>query len=103
MKSIRLVLAGVVLLAAAAFASAFELKPDGSMALLPQEVAVLEQCKAQGGKGCFIVNRDVVERFAQAYAEAQLAEFQAEVQEKFEAAVLAKAKELAKQIAKNSL
>jgi len=92
----------IVLMALVGFsqsAHGFELKPDGSMVLLPQEKAMLEQCAARGGSGCFIVSREVVEAFAQHAVEAAVAELQAEVAARFDAAV----KEQAKQVCKRTI
>ena len=63
----------IVLMALAGFmqpAHGFELNPDGSMVLLPQEKALLEQCAARGGSGCFIVTGELVNAYAQRVAEA---------------------------------
>lgn len=96
---IKVLFIGVALVLAALVefvpkAHGFELKPDGSMVLLPQEKALLEQCAARGGSGCFIVNREVVEMYAQRVAEAAVAEVQAQVAEKFDAAVKERAKQV---------
>ena len=77
-------------------ARAFEQKPDGSMVLLPQEKALLEQCAARGGSGCFIVTGELVNAYAQRVAEAAVSELQAEVAARFEAAVKAEAKQVCK-------
>lgn len=91
-----------LLLCLSVSASAFDLKPDGSMVLLPQEQAILNQCQAQGG-GCFIVSREVIQNYAQRYADSQVAELQAEVRERFERAVADEARNVAAKICKNAV
>lgn len=102
--SVKALCIGVALVLMALFAfiqpaRSFELQPDGSLVLQPQEKAMLQQCAARGGSGCFIVSREVVEAFAQHAVEAAVAELQAEVAARFDAAV----KEQAKQVCKRTI
>lgn len=100
MKALLFVLT-LVMFAFSLPAAAVELRDGKLVPTLPQELALLEQCKTPDT--CFIVTREIVQRYAQSVADAQLADFQAEVRERFAAAVEARAKELAKQIKKNSI
>jgi len=93
-----LVAAALSLLAIPALA--FEVNPDGTFVLHPAEQKMLDACKAAGG-GCFIVNRETVERYAQARVAQATAELMADVRERFEVAVEAKAKAGAELICRN--
>ena len=81
---------------------AFELKPDGSMVLHPQEQIIFDKCKADKG-GCIIINREILMRVAEDYAQGKIDELQAQVQENFDKAVKIEAKTLANNICKNSI
>ena len=103
MKTILLMLVAAALSLLAIPALAFEVKPDGTFVLHPEEQKMLDACKAAGG-GCFIVNRETVERYAKARVAqaadevraAVMAAVMAELQDEFDAAVDAKAKTMAK-------
>lgn len=82
-------------------AVAVELRDGKLVPTFPQEIALLEKCKKPAT--CLIVTSEIVQQYAQSVAYAQLAELKAEVEAKFAAAVEARAQELAKQIAKNSI
>lgn len=82
-------------------ATAVELRDGKLVPTYPQELSILEQCKQPNT--CAIVTREMVIAFAQAYADAKLAEFEAEVRAQFQAAVEARAREIVKQLQRNSL
>lgn len=100
MKAYRLALP-VLLCFLATPAKAVELRDGVLVPTYPEEVALLNECKKPNT--CLIVTKEIVHRFAQAVADAQIQELKALVEERFAAAVEARAQEIAQQLRKKSL
>lgn len=81
-------------------AIAVEVRDGKLVTTFPQEDAVLKKCDEQGG--CFIVSREIVQKYAEAYAAEQVELLRAEVREQFAAAVAAEAKAQAAKICRNT-
>jgi len=101
--SVSFLLSVIALFFAAAMpALAFDVV-DGKVTItIPAEKKVMDACMA-GQDQCFIVNREVLHSYAEAYAQQKVAELIAEVSEKFDIAVEAKSNDMAKQICRNTI
>jgi hypothetical protein len=79
------------------------ISPDGSLALSSKEVQAMQECMAAGGLGCFLVNKDMLVEFGEAYAKEAVQNAVQEMGQRFHEEVKKRAGEVAEHICRNNI